>query len=538
MSGDAAAGLTRRGLLRIGGGVAGVAVVGVAGFELATRSYPQTGTLLTSGIPLPPLFTRPLPIPETLAPTSPGAGADVYDLLIRPGTQELVTGHQTEIWGFGGTFPGPTIRASSGRTVLVRTSNELPIPIVTHLHGGVVPTASDGYPTDLLMPLGTDSHAAVPAPATMPGMPAMPGMSGRTDPDALIATGSRTYTYPNNQAAATLWYHDHRMGFTAPDLWRGLAGFYLVTDPTEQALPLPAGARDIPLMITDRAFAADGSLAYPSVDPTLLQTPGVTGSYMSGVLGDVILVNGAAWPYLEVDRARYRLRLLNASNARRHQLALSPQPPGGGALVQVGSDVGLLGAPLAHDAIEIAQAERFDVVVDFSRYRPGELVTLTNGFGAGNTGQVMQFRVGGAASDDTSVPAALAEYRALRRSDAVATRSFDFADVDGVWKVNGQEFDPAAFAAEPRAGTTEVWRFVTDLHHPIHLHAAHFQVLTRNGKAPGAYDAGWKDTVDVLPAEEVEVLVRFPQLTGRYVFHCHNLEHEDMAMMANFRLVG
>ena len=535
MSGDAATGPTRRGLLRIGGGVAGAAVLGVGGLNLATRSYPQTGTLLTSAIPMPPLFTRPLSIPDTLAPTSSSADADVYDLLIRPGIQELVAGHQTEIWGFGGTFPGPTIRATAGRTVLVRTSNQLPIPIVTHLHGGVVPTASDGYPTDLLLPLGTGSSAAS---ATAPMPTAMPGMGGRADPDALVSTGSRTYTYPNGQAAATLWYHDHRMGFTAPDVWRGLAGFYLVTDPTEQALPLPAGARDIPLMITDRAFAADGSFAYPSVDPTLLETPGVTGSYMSGVLGDVILVNGVAWPYLGVDRARYRLRLLNASNARRYQLALSPQPPGGGGLVQIGSDAGLLGAPLAHDAIEIAQAERFDVVVDFSRYRPGELVTLTNGFGAGNTGQVMQFRVGGAASDDTSVPAALAPYRAPGRSDAVATRSFDFADVAGVWKVNGQEFDPAVFAAEPKAGTTEVWRFLTDFHHPIHLHAAHFQVLTRNGAGPGPYDAGWKDTVDVLPTEEVEVLVRFPQLTGRYVFHCHNLEHEDMAMMANFRLVG
>src|SRR6266700_2095601 len=228
---------------------------------------------------------------------------------------------------------------------------------------------------------------------------------------------------------------------------------------------------------------------------------------MSGVLGDVNLVNGVAWPYMEVERARYRLRFLNASNARRYQLALSPQPAGGGALVQIGSDAGLLGAPIAHDAIEIAQAERFDVVVDFSRYRPGDVVTLTNGFGAGNTGLVMQFRIGGTAPDDTSVPAALAEYQTLRRSDAVATRTFDFADVGGVWKVNDQEFDPTAYAATVQAGTVEVWRFVTDFHHPIHLHAAHFQVLTRNGAAPGPY-----------------------------VFHCHNLEHEDMAMMANFRI--
>jgi spore coat protein A len=522
-------GLTRRGFLRAGGGLAGAAVVGVGGFELATRSYPQTGTLLRSQLPIPPLFTRPLKVPEVLQPASSAGGVDTYDLVIRPGTQEMLTGHQTEVWGFGGTFPGPTIRAVSGRTAVVRTSNELPVPIVAHLHGGVTPPASDGYPTDLLLPLGTTGSST----ASM----AMPGMGGKQDPAARIATGTRDYTYPNTQAAATLWYHDHRMGFTAPDVWRGLAGFYLVGDPAEQALPLPSGPRDIPLMIADRSFAADGSLAYPSVDTTLMETPGVTNDYMNGVLGDVILVNGVAWPYLEVDRARYRLRLLNASNARRYQLALSPQPPGGGALVQIGSDAGLLAAPLTHDTIEIAQAERFDVVVDFSRYKAGDVVILTNGFGAGNTGKVMQFRVGGSAgTDDTSVPRTLAAYQTLRRSDAVATRTFDFADEDGLWKVNGQEFDPAVFAATAKAGTTELWRFLTDFHHPIHLHAAHFQVLTRNGAAPGPYDAGWKDTVDVLPTEAVEVLVRFPQLTGRYVFHCHNLEHEDMAMMANFRL--
>jgi spore coat protein A len=517
-------GLTRRRFLRVGGGVAGLAAVGGGSFELATRSYPQIGTLLSSQIPMPKLFTRPLPTPTVLSPTSTANGTDTYDVLVRPGVQELVTGHQTEIWGFGGTFPGPTIKARAGRTTLVRMTNQLPVPIVTHLHGGVIPPASDGYPTDLLTPLGVNAAS-------------MPGMGGVNDPLASVASGTKTYTYANEQNAATLWYHDHRMGFTGADVWRGLAGFYLITDDAEEALPLPSGERDIPLMLTDRAFNADGSLAYPSVDKTLMQTPGVTGSYMSGVLGDVILVNGVAWPYLEVDRARYRLRFLNASNARRYQLALSPQPSGGGALVQIGSDVGLLGAPVAHDVIEITQAERFDVVVDFSRYKPGEIVTLTNGFGSGNTGMVMQFRVGGGtASDDTSVPRALADYQALRRSDAVATRTFDFADVGGVWKVNGQEFDPAAYAATVKAGAVEVWRFVTDFHHPIHLHAAHFQVLTRNGAAPGPYDAGWKDTVDVLPSEEVEVLVKFPRLTGRYVFHCHNLEHEDMAMMANFRI--
>ncbi len=123
-------------------------------------------------------------------------------------------------------------------------------------------------------------------------------------------------------------------------------------------------------MITDRAFTADGSLRYPSIDPTLQTTPGVSDGYTAGVLGDVILVNGRPWPTKDVCAARYRLRILNASNARRYRVALDPLPPGGGGLVQIGSDPGLLQHPIGHDSIEIAPAERFDVIVDFARYQP------------------------------------------------------------------------------------------------------------------------------------------------------------------------
>jgi spore coat protein A len=198
------------------------------------------------------------------------------------------------------------------------------------------------------------------------------------DPRARVTQGEREYEYPNDQRAATLSYHDHRMDFTGPQVWRGLAGLYLLRDEEEEALPLPKGPREVPLVICDRSFDEDGSLRYPALDPTLHERPGVLHAFMGGVLGDVVLVNGAPWPVLEVARVRCRFRLLNASNARQFDLTLDPPPPDGHPFVQIGSDGGLLPQPVAHDRIGIAPAERFDVVVDFSRYASGSVVVLRN----------------------------------------------------------------------------------------------------------------------------------------------------------------
>ena len=253
---------------------------------------------------------------------------------------------------------------------------------------------------------------------------------------------------------------------------------------------------------------------------------------MQGVLGDVILVNGAPWPELSVTATRYRFRIVNASNARRYKLALSP----GAQFVQVGSDQGLLARPVRLDAITIAPAERFDVVVDFSAYRPGTVVTLTNGLGSGRAAEVMRFRVTRRAADDSRVPDRLADVETLTRKQSVATRQFDFQLVGGKWKINGQLFSPETILARPRLDTVELWRFTSDFHHPIHTHLAHFQVLSRDGHAPADTDGGWKDVVDLRPYEVVEALVRFHGYRGRYMVHCHNLEHEDMAMMGNFQI--
>ena len=504
--------MNRRRFLAVLGGGAAAAAVGVP-LVAGVRGASSTGVLLPSRRPLPAPFTRQLTVPAVLRPTRTDETTDYYTVTQRPGTAAFLPGVDTRIWGYEGTFPGPTIRSRSGRRTVVTHHNRLPVPVSVHLHGGHTPASQDGYPTDLLFP---------------------PGFAGDMSMAGAMTHGTRDYAYTMRQRAATLWYHDHRMDFTGPSVWRGLAGFHLVTDDEEQRLPLPSGERDIPLMIVDRSFDADGQLRYPSVDGSLLHTPGVTDPYGAGVLGDVVLVNGTPWPVAPVAAVRYRLRILNASNARRYRLALDPD----GVLLQVGTDGGLLPAPVPHQAIEIAPAQRFDVVVDFSRYRAGQMATLVNEFGEGRTGEVMRFHITGPAPDDSSVPSTLSVDSGLSTADSVVTRTFHFrhGTVGGMagWTVNGDPFDPTRDVARPRLGTTETWRLMSDFHHPIHVHLAHFRVLSRGIGAPGDYDHGWKDTVDLRPAEEATILVRFEDYPGRYLLHCHNLEHEDMAMMAAF----
>ncbi|MEV6279068.1 multicopper oxidase domain-containing protein [Nocardia sp. NPDC051832] len=504
--------LSRRGFLGAAAAAAGVAATGWAGgARLLGPGDP--GLLLPSQVALPRPFTAELPIPRVLEPIRRDAGADYYEIVQRPTELEILPGLRTPAWTYGGSFPGPTILARSGRRSVVRHRNELDQPAVVHLHGGHTPADSDGYPMDLILP----AHAA-----------AHPTHHAGRD----VAAGQRDYTYPNQQGAATLWYHDHRHGGTGYALWQGLAGFHLVHDDEQDALGLPTGARDLPLMITDRSFAADGSFRYPRAGA---HQHGVTAPYMNGVLGDVILVNGAPWPVARVDAARYRLRLLNASNARRYRLELDPQPPGGDALVQIGSDGGLLGRPIAHDRLDISPAERFDIVVDFSRYRPGTRVRLLNRLGSGATAEVMSFDVTGPTGDNPPLPARLRTEPALDPARAVTTRTFHFQlRPDHGWTINGLPYEAGRVLARPRLGTVEIWRLISDFHHPIHLHLDPFLVLSRNNRAPNPADAGWKDTVDLRPAEAVEIAVRFTDHAGTYMLHCHNAEHEDMAMMADF----
>jgi FtsP/CotA-like multicopper oxidase with cupredoxin domain len=440
-----------------------------------------------------PEFRVPLPIPPVLSPVRADATTDYYELAHREAWVEILPGVRTRIRGYNGIFPGPTIRARRGRATVVTHTNHLDVPTVAHLHGGITRPEHDGFPTDAVEPGGT-----------------------------------RRYEYANEGRAATLWYHDHSHRHAGRNLYMGLAGFYLLEEGDELEGQLPEGAHDVPLMLQDRSFRPDGELVYEH-------------ERHHGATGSVMLVNGAPWPVLDVAARKYRLRILNASNATAYRLALSTGRP----LVQIATDGGWLPAPLPHATIDLAPAERVEVVVDFSSDPIGSRVILENLAANGPLGRVMCFDVVRRERDDSALTSALAEVEPLRRSQAVRTRTFVFGGKPtlglppGVrWVINGKPFDPERVDADPALGEIEVWRFVSrgfvgfNMLHPVHTHLVPFQVLSRNGDAPHSFEAGWKDTVAVDEGEEVEVIMRWTGHRGRYLLHCHNLEHEDHEMMA------
>jgi spore coat protein A, manganese oxidase len=515
--------ISRRGFLKMG-------LMGGAGLALplGTLSIPLSRLTASTSVRSPSVepFVVPLPIPPILKLLRTATGTDYYEMTQKAGRQEILPGLKTEVWGYDGIFPGPTVEARSGTKVVIRQWNELPVPVATHLHGGKTPPKSDGYPTDLILPQSHGHGSSVHAEHGSVG-----GHSHFF----------KDYRYPNEQRAATLWYHDHRMDFSGPQVYKGLAGLYLLRDEVEDSLPLPKDEKEVPLMITDRIFNEDGSLYYPSIDPSLTEEPGTLAPAINGMFGDTILVNGAPWPHLEVSNTLYRFRILNASNARFYDLALDPPPPGGKPFVQVGSDGGLLEAPISHERILISPGERFDTVVDFSRYPVGAEVTLRNLEGEGRTKDVMRFLVARREKEESKVPETLAPDLDFPDLDeAEATRRFQFI-AGGGWggmsTINFRVFDPDRVDARPRLGSTEVWDFHSDQDHPIHLHLVHFKVISRNGGRPAPWDVGWKDTVLMRAGDDVRIVARFSGHRGKYVFHCHNLEHEDMMMMANFEVV-
>jgi FtsP/CotA-like multicopper oxidase with cupredoxin domain len=520
--------VSRRRMLGIGAGLGAVTVGGLALSAGWARRPAETGAQLTSDVPLPQAFSVPLPIPPVLAPVASTDAGDRYAIVQREVEAEILPGFATRLWTYDGGFPGPTIESRRGRHVTVLHRNELPAPTVVHLHGGRTPAVSDGYPTDLVLPEGWT--------ATGHGGHAM------ADDRAVVTDVEREYGFPLDQRAAMLWYHDHRMDFTAPAIWRGLAGLHFVRDEVEDALPLPRGDHEVPLMIADRAFDADGQLAYPSLDPSLTGEFGVEEPFTAGVLGDVILVNGAPWPVHEVDSGTYRLRVLNGSNARHYELEAVAE---GGAvlpLVQIGADQGLLAAPVRHERLPIAPAERYDLLLDFGGLPVGSRVRLVNRLGSGRTREVMQFHV---VREGASVPVPrtlASDLPEWDRSEAAVVRDLAFragrmADGRHGWLVNGLPFDPGRTDVTVRQGDVEVWRLIADVHHPIHLHLVGFRVLSRGGGDPLPHDAGLKDTVALRPGESAEIITRFDGYRGRYLFHCHNAEHEDMGMMANLEIV-
>jgi spore coat protein A len=435
-------------------------------------------------------------------------------------------------WGYAASVPGPTLEVRVGEGALVEWVNSLPskhfLPIdnrlhgaeanqpevrtVVHVHGGKTPPESDGYPDDWYVP-------------------------GK----------SVVFHYPANQDAAMLWYHDHAMGINRLNIFAGLLGVFLVRDEVEEALNLPSGKYEIPLVIYDRTFDENGQLDYP--------VSGIANApWVPEFRGNTVLVNGKIFPYLEVEPHKYRFRILNGANTSAFTLSLSTGQP----LFQIGTDLGLLPAPVELKALNLFPAERADIIVDFSTYA-GKEVVLRQG-----VVDLMQFRVAnGGAADRSAIPAKLRAVPRLVESEAARTRTltlkdyYDYAGVSTMMLLNGTRWS-MPITEKPVINTVEIWSLVnltTDVH-PIHLHLVRFQILDRRpfdkfiynkdeqihytGPAvpPHPNEAGWKDTARAETGMVTRIIARFEGYTGRYVWHCHILEHEDNEMMRPYEVVA
>jgi len=463
-------------------------------------------------------FDTPMPVPPTLTTSH-------IQVHIRQAAVQLAPGQPTQMWTYNGTFPGPTIRRPAGSPTWVTFTNDLPAaagPMTVHFHGAHNPDSEDGQPSRYLI---------------------APGQG-------------RKYTYPliedgAPERGAFRWYHDHAMGETSRNVWNGEAGMFIVDDKLDQSLPLPKGAYDVPLMIADRALLADNQLKdyFSNQDPNPLNDAVPQGSAPPGdaSTGEHVLVNGASAPHLDVADRRYRLRLLNASNFTAYNLHLSNDAE----IVQVGTDSGLLPAPVRRRTILLGPAERADVIVDFHGQRGRNVVLQSvprDDQGSGGTGSagadLMQFHVNRSAPDDSSIPARLRPLPAwTAAASSVPTRVWNFAlgyQGQSVWTINGQTFDPNRSDAQVPLGSTETWELTntSTVTHYVHMHDVSFLELSRDGHAPDPWEAGLKDTFRVDPGEHVVVAAKFPDYTGRFMIHCHMLDHEDHGMMGTFAVVG
>ncbi|HEY6489120.1 MAG: multicopper oxidase domain-containing protein [Terracidiphilus sp.] len=495
-------------------------------------------------------FVDPLPIPATLRaterrehPTNPKQQVGYLNIAMRPADvhvhRDLPT---TPMWAYNGLVPGPTIEARTGAALWIDWVNQLPaehfLPIdhtlcgagadlpqvrtAVHVHGASVPAESDGFPEDWKTPRQT--YRAV---------------------------------YPMQQEAATLWYHDHAMGLERLNQYAGLFGFLLIRDAHEESLRLPANEHEIPLVLCDRLFFADGQLHYPdSGDPS--------APWIPEIYGDVVMANGKLFPYLDVEPRAYRFRVLNASNTRFFRFTLSNRM----IWTQIGSDQGLLPEAVQRQELALACAERADMILDFSGM-VGQRCTLVN-----QSQELMEFRVaprtvaiGAAAAPDgpgatLSVPTILRTIQRIPESAAIRTRMLTLNEYMHpkthvmLMLLNGKYWhDP--ITENPRLDSIEIWNLINttqDLH-PIHLHLVRFQLLDRRpfdvddlldyGKfhyigdpaPPEPGEAGWKDTIQAHPETVTRIIVPFKGYPGRYVWHCHLLEHAANEMMRPFEVL-
>jgi spore coat protein A len=482
-------------------------------------------------------FVDPLPLPEQMfskerrsSAAHKAVGAPYYRITIREIWHKM---HRdlppSRMWSYGKSGAPVLFEARKDEGVLIDWWNALParhfLPLdspmhsmpdapetrtVTHLHGARVPSESDGYPEDWFGP-------------------------GK----------SKLCFYPNHQDATALWCHDHAMGVSRLNVFAGLMGWYLLRDEVEDSLDLPSGKYELPLMIYDRSFDPQGQLYYPN--------PPDEGAWAQEYLGDAMVVNGKVQPYHEVEARKYRLRIANTANSRFFSVALS----NGQSFQLIGSDQGLLASPAEMKRLVLSPAERADVLVDFSAAR-GQNVRLTS-----DELQLMEFRVSSQPTgDENRAPEKLRPIKRISEDQAARTRELTLNEFDSdsgapmVMLLNRKHWeDPVSEIV--RLDTTEIWSLInlTQDTHPIHLHMVRFQVLDRQSFAPFDYlsmeklrftgsrmppataEMGWKDVVQCPPYTVTRIIVPFLGYAGRYLWHCHILEHEANDMMRPYDIL-
>jgi spore coat protein A len=508
-------------------------------------------------------YIDPLPTLKRLAPAGHHRGRPQYRVRMVEFQKQLHSQlPPTKLWGYEEQYPGPTFEVERDKPIDVRWENQLPaehiFKIDPHIHG-----------------------AMAPAPPVR-AVPHLHGARSESESDGLpekwFTPGkSVVYHYPNSQQATTLWYHDHALGITRLNVYAGLSGLYLLRDDHERSLNLPSGDYEIPLILQDRTLDEHGQLVYaPTQDDAVALPPGVWGPMF---FGELPVVNGATYPYLNVEPRPYRLRLLNSSNSRFLNLFFNlakrvTDIPSLVAVHQIGSDGGFLPSPAKLQKLLLGPAERADLIIDFSRLE-GKTVTLCNDASAPYPGwnilnaswpgvyEFMQFRVVLPVTNKRSfsMPAQM-PFSKLDASHAVVTRDFVLSEqMDGQersigLRINGKGYDDPV-TETIKLNSIEKWRFIntSDDAHPMHLHLVQFQIVERQGfnvaamlnggklelvgtpRKPHANELGWKDTAVVIPGDMLTILARFEGYTGRYVFHCHMLEHEDNDMMRPFEVV-
>ncbi|HEY8300339.1 MAG TPA: multicopper oxidase domain-containing protein [Jatrophihabitans sp.] len=455
-------------------------------------------------------FALPLRIPKVITGSHPVIPVE------RAAVQVFAHGPRTMMWTYGGSFPGPTIRRPSGAFTKVTFQDKLTVAgkLSVHLHGDHHASASDGQP---------DSN--------------------------LLAPGhSRSYGYPlkdNNKAipGAFFYYHDHRMMRTGRNNWMGLQGMFVVDNPSERKYDLPGGRYDVPLAVTDRSFTKDNQLLDPFPKDPMQSVTGTHAPPNDATVGTTVLVNGEYSPHFDVATHRYRLRILNSSNFQAYDFELSD----GRSFTQLGSGDSLFPKPVVRKHILLGPSERADVVVNFGG-ELGKRVYLKSSAGSASV-KLMQFRVTRRVSDSSRVPANLLTLPAQPplTTPGIA-KTWDINDPAKIgnatyWRINGKAYDPTVSQFTVKRDSTQRWSITNRsmMTHYFHIHEEQWRTISRshNGSAVPvpAWERGLQDTWQLNPGDTVVVEGTFSDYLGRFMVHCHMLDHEDDGLMAQFTVV-